>query len=535
MNKYIKKLIDKSVDKSKNNSNNNKNNDNNDNNNNNNSNNSSNTDKKISTDLKINLNYIKKQFGNSHDIIFREINVGSKICIPAVVISINGLVNQNLIDYDLLKRVMHIDIKLKDDFMEYIKKSIITMVDINDINNMDEVFDGILSGESVMLIDGYSSGFRLDTREWKDRGVSQPIIGSVVRGPREGFSETLLTNTALLRRRIKTPQLIFDKVNCGQYTKTDIVIAYIKGIANDKIVKEVKKRISKIDIDGILDSGYIEQLIEDEPFSLFPTIGNTEKPDQAAGKLLEGRIAILVDGSPIALTIPFLFIENIQTSEDYYTRPWYATFTRIIRVLSLIIVIFLPGFYISAQTYNQEMLPTHLFITMAASKEGVPFPAFIEILIMSILFEVLKEAGVRMPKHIGEALSIVGALVLGEAAVGAGFVSNPAVMITALTGIATFVIYSLNDSITILRFAFMILGAAGGLFGMLIGTIFLLLHLVSIRSFGAPYMSPMGPRNNKDMKDTLIRVPLWMMSSRSEVISKNTKKSSTNRFVNKSK
>ncbi|GMQ56361.1 spore germination protein [Vallitalea sediminicola] len=519
MNKYIRKLIDKSAkniskDKAKN---------------------INNTNRKISTDLQSNLKYIKNQFGNSHDIIYREINVGSKICIPAVVISINGLVNQSLLDYDLLKRVMHIDIKLKDNFLEYIKKSIITMVDIKTIDCMNTAFDAILSGESVMLIEGYNTGFRLDTRDWKDRGVSQPIIGSVVRGPREGFSETLLTNTALIRRRIKTPLLIFDKVNCGQYTKTDIVIAYIKGIADDKIVDQVKKRINEIDIDGILDSGYIEQLIEDEPFSLFPTIGNTEKPDQAAGKLLEGRIVILVDGSPIALTIPFMFIENIQTSEDYYTRPWYATFTRIIRVLSIIIVIFLPGFYISAQTYNQEMLPTHLFITMAASKEGVPFPAFIEILLMSILFEVLKEAGVRMPKHIGQALSIVGALVLGEAAVGAGFVSNPAVMITALTGIATFVIYSLNDSITILRFAFMILGAAGGLFGMLIGTIFLLLHLVSIRSFGAPYMSPMGPRNNKDMKDTLIRVPLWMMNSRPQAITKNTNKSSSDRFINKSK
>ncbi|GMQ62720.1 spore germination protein [Vallitalea maricola] len=521
MNKYIKKLVNRSENKTKFKSNSNDN--------------SNDTKKKISTDLQSNLKYIKKQFGNSHDIIYRELNIGCKITIPAVVISINGLVNQRLLDYDLLKRVMHIEIKLKEDFMEYIEKSVITMVDIKTIDSMNDLFDGILSGESVMLIEGYNTAFKMDTRDWKDRGVNQPIIGSVVRGPREGFTETLLTNTALIRRRIKTPRLIFDKINCGQYTKTDIVIAYIKGIANDKIVNEVKNRISKIDIDGILDSGYIEQLIEDEPFSLFPTIGNTEKPDQAAGKLLEGRIVILVDGSPIVLTLPFLFLENIQTSEDYYTRPWYATFTRLIRVLSIIIVVFLPGFYISAQTYNQEMLPTHLFITMAATKEGVPFPAFIEILIMSILFEVLKEAGVRMPRHIGQALSIVGALVLGEAAVGAGFVSNPAVMITALTGIATFVIYSLNDSITILRFAFMILGAAGGLFGMLIGTIFLLLHLVSIRSFGAPYMSPMGPRNNKDMKDTLIREPLWMMNSRSEVISKNTNKSSTNKLINKSK
>lgn len=510
MNKYIKKFINKGFNKTSNED----------------TKKIDNYKKNISTNLQTNIDYIKKQFGNSHDIIYREINIGSKICVPAMIISINGLVNQSVLDFDILKRVMHIDIKLKEDFLDYIKKSIITMTDIKNIDDMNKVFEAILSGESVMLIDGYSIAFELDTRGWDDRGVNEPVIGSVVRGPREGFSETLLTNTALLRRRIKTPKLVFDRINCGEYTKTDIVIAYIKGIANDKIVNEVKKRINKIDIDGILDSGYVEQLIEDEPISIFPTIGNTEKPDQAAGKLLEGRIVILVDGSPIALTVPFLFVENIQATEDYYTRPFYATFTRIIRILSIIIVVFLPGFYISAQTYNQEMLPTHLFITMAASKEGVPFPAFIEILIMSILFEVLKEAGIRMPKQIGQALSIVGALVLGQAAVEAGFVSNPAVMITALTGIATFVIYSLNDSITILRFVFMILAAVGGLFGMLVGTIFLLLHLVSIRSFGAPYMSPFGPRNAKDMKDSIIRAPLWMLTSRSQIISKNKKKPS---------
>lgn len=515
MNKYIKKLINKSFDKTTNESNKK----------------SNNYNRKISTNLKINIAYIKKQFGDSHDIIYREINIGSKTCIPAIVISINGLINQSVLDFDILKRVMHEDIKIKEDFLDYIKKSIITMTEINNIDNMNKVFEAILSGESVMIIDGYDIAFELDTRGWDDRGVNEPIIGSVVRGPREGFSETLLTNTALLRRRIKTPKLVFNRINCGEYTNTDVVIAYIKGIANDKIVKEVKERINKINIDGILDSGYVEQLIEDEPLSLFPTIGNTEKPDQAAAKLLEGRIVILVDGSPIALTVPYLFIENIQSSEDYYTRPFYATFTRIIRVLSIIIVVFLPGFYISAQTYNQEMLPTHLFITMAASMEGVPFPAFIEILVMAILFEVLKEAGVRMPRNVGQALSIVGALVLGQAAVQAGLVSNPAVMITALTGIATFVIYSLNDSITILRFVFMILAAVGGLFGMLVGTIFLLLHLVSIRSFGAPYMSSLGPKNTKDMKDSLIRAPLWMMTSRSQVISKNSKKHS-NRSIN---
>ncbi len=485
--------------------------------------------KKIAIDLESNLKFIKNQFGISHDIIYREIKIGSKHGIPAAIIFINGLTRQNVLDFNVLKRVMYEHIDDKQHLMSYMKSNILTVADIKDIDSINDVFRAVLMGKTVLLIEGYETAFELDTRDWKDRDVKEPVTGSVVRGPHEAFTETLLTNTALIRRRIKSTKLTFELLKLGQYTQTDIVIAYVKGIAKNKIIAEVKERLAQIDIDGIIDSGYVEQLIEDEPFSLFPTIGNTEKPDVAAAKLLEGRIALLVDGSPIVLTIPFLFIENIQSSEDYYSRPWYASFTRGIRVLALIIVIFLPGFYISAQTYNQEMLPTHLFITMAAAKEGVPFPAFVEIFVMSIFFEVFKEAGIRMPKYIGQAVSIVGALVLGEAVVEAGFVSNPAIMITALTGIATFVIYSLNDSITILRFVFMILGAFGGLFGMLIGTIFLLLHMVSIKSFGAPYMSPLAPRSNKGLKDSLIRFPLWMMNERPGVMSKNKKRSKNNK------
>ncbi len=305
--------------------------------------------------------------------------IGRKHGIPAAIIFINGLTRQNVLDFNVLKRVMHEHIDDKQHLWNYIKSNILTVADIKDIDSINDVFRAVLMGKTVLLIDGYETAFELDTRDWKDRDVKEPVTGSVVRGPHEAFTETLLTNTALIRRRIKSTKLTFELLKLGQYTQTDIVIAYVKGIAKEKIIAEVKERLAQIDIDGIIDSGYVEQLIEDEPFSLFPTIGNTEKPDVAAAKLLEGRIALLVDGSPIVLTIPFLFIENIQSSEDYYSRPWYASFTRGIRVLALIIVIFLPGFYISAQTYNQEMLPTHLFITMAAAKEGVPFPAFVEI------------------------------------------------------------------------------------------------------------------------------------------------------------
>lgn len=490
----------------------------------------------LSKNLNKNLRKIKELLGNSSDVIIREFNIGLNNEVNAAVVCIDGMVEKAMINENIMKSLMlHARIAKptpltgKIDMLTAIKKNALTTVELKEVKTFEEVFDGILSGETVLLIDGYNIALKADTRGWETRGVQEPKTEAVVRGPREGFSETLRVNTALLRRKIKSPDLIVEAMKIGRVTRTDVCIAYIRGIANDKIVEELRKRLGRIDIDGILESGYIEEFIEDNPFSIFPTIGNTEKPDVAAAKLLEGRIAVITDGTPIVLTLPHLFVEVLQASEDYYSRPWYSTLIRWIRGAALITTIVIPSLYIAAQSYHHEMIPTELLITMAASKEGIPFPVLVETLFMGIVFEMLREAGVRMPRPIGQAVSIVGALVLGEAAVNAGIVSAPAVIVIGISGISGFIVTAQSDSIAIMRFSFMILAGFAGLFGLLLGAVFLMIHLAGLRSFGVPYLSPIAPTIIPDLKDVIIRAPLWAMRKRPRSIrSKNSVRSGLN-------
>jgi spore germination protein KA len=291
---------------------------------------------------------------------------------------------------------------------------------------------------------------------------------------------------------------------------------YLKGIANDKTVSEVQSRLNRISIDAILESGYIEELIQDETYSPFPTVYNTERPDAVAGAILEGRIAILVDGTPFVLVVPALFVHFLQASEDYYQRADIATLIRFLRYFSFFLALLTPSLFIAITTFHQEMLPTQLLISLASQREGVPFPALVEAVMMEITFEVLREAGVRLPRAVGSSISIVGALVIGQAAVEAGIIS-------ALTAISSFVSPNFNMSISvrILRFIFMLLGASFGLFGIILGLIVMVLHLNSLRSFGIPYLAPFAPFILKDQKDGIIRLPHWALSSRPRLISQN--------------
>jgi len=272
-----------------------------------------------------------------------------------------------------------------------------------------------------------------------------------------------------LRRKIKNTQLKFEKITVGKQTKTDICIVYINGIANEKIVQEVKDRITRIETDSILESGYIEAFIEDAPYSLFPTVGNSEKPDIVSAKLLEGRIAVLTDGTPFVLTLPYLFIEAFQNSEDYYSRPYLATFIRWLRWLAFFISTFLPALYVAITTYHHELLPTSLLISIASANEGSPFPTIVEALLMLVAYEILREAGLRLPKAVGQAVSIVGALVIGDAAVSAGLVGAPMVVVVALTGICSFVVPTLTDVTTVTRFVLLILSGFAGMYGVILG------------------------------------------------------------------
>jgi spore germination protein KA len=350
--------------------------------------------------------------------------------------------------------------------------------------------------------------------------VEEPQSQTVIRGPKEGFTENIRTNTALIRRKIKSPDLWIINRKIGRQTQTDVSVMYLHGIADEKIVNEILQRLDRIDTDSILESGYIEEFIQDRTFTPFPTITNTERPDAVAGAVLEGKVAILVDGTPFVLIAPITIFKLFQSSEDYYQKHDIATFLRLLRMVSFVISMLLPSLYIAITTFHQQMLPTLLLISLAAQREGVPFPALVEAFAMEITFEVLREAGVRMPRAIGSAISIVGALVLGQAAVQAGLVSAAMVIIVSFTAIASFVApsISISNSARLLRFGFMILAATLGLFGIIAGMIAVLIHLSGLRSFGIPYLVPVAPFIPSDQKDTLIRVPWWAMKRRPRLI-----------------
>ena len=474
------------------------------------------------------LQRIKQTFEKSSDIVIRTFTIGLDASIHAAIIYTDGLADSTVIQNFILESLM-IDINQKgsetvpyprNKIIQRVKDSILTVGKITDIKDFETLFTDVLSGNTVILIEGFCEAISASTAGWEDRGVSEPTSQTVVRGPREGFSENLRTNTALVRRKIKDSNLYCEQKQIGKVTKTSIAIMYINGIVNDKVVKEVHHRLDKIDIGGVLESGYIEELIQDDTFTPFPTIFNSERPDVIAACLLEGRVAILVDGTPFVLVVPSLFIQNFQVAEDYYQRADISSLLRLLRVICFLIALLGPSFYIAVTTYHQEMLPTPLLISLAAQREGVPFPAFVEAVIMEIAFEILREAGIRMPRAVGQAVSIVGALVLGQAAVEAGIVSGSMVIVVSLTAIANFVFpaYNMAISIRMLRFGMMILSASFGLYGITVGILALLLHLNSLRSFGIPYMAPISPLIPDDLKDTVVRFPQWALFSRPRLI-----------------
>jgi spore germination protein KA len=483
----------------------------------------------ISSDLKYNLDHVKKTLGNSSDIVLREFQAGIKGEIKLGIIYTDGLSNtdtiQDFILETLMNKIRNLDLDSNvvnsSNWFDVIKSHSLPVGDMKEISDFQKLFFYVLSGDTLLLIDGFPKGIVISSRGWADRGVQEPSSQTVVRGPKDGFSETLRTNTALIRRRIKDPNLWLETKQIGKKTQTDIAIMYLKGVVNDKTVTEVQSRLNRINIDAILESGYIEELIQDATFTPFPTVFNTERPDTVAAAILEGRIAILVDGTPFVLIVPALMVHFFQSSEDYYQRADIATLIRLLRYFAFFLALLTPSAYIAVTTFHQEMLPTPLLISLSAQREGVPFPAIVEALIMELTFEILREAGVRMPRAVGSAISIVGALVIGQAAVEAGIVTATMVIVVSLTAISSFVAPAFNLAIAVrmLRFPMMLLAATFGLFGIILGLIVMVLHLSNLRSFGIPYLAPNAPFILQDQKDNLIRLPHWSLVSRPRLIS----------------
>ncbi|QBD84033.1 spore germination protein [Clostridium tetani] len=463
----------------------------------------------ISKDLEENLKYLKEIFKDNSDMIFREFYMGE---VKSLIVYIDGMADKNLLNDFVLENLMDRDRSLKEeDFnKETLKNKFLTVSDLNEIDSLKKGIDSMLSGDTLMLVNGLDIAYVLSTRFWPTRGVTEPSGETVLRGSRDGFTETIRFNTALVRRRIKDTGFKIVPKQLGTRSKTDIAVMYIDDIANEDIVDEVFKRLDKIDIDAVLDSGYVEQLIEDNEWSIFPQTQSTERPDVVAASLYEGRVSILVDNSPFAIVVPATLPALFQSPDDYYQRWIYGSILRLIRMVSIFLSVLLPSLYVATTSFHPSIIPTRLAYFIASSREGVPFPAFIEAIIMEISLALLMESVVRLPKAIGSTIGIVGGLIIGQAAVSAGIVSPIMIIIVSLTAITSFTTpnYEINSAFRIVRFALIILASIMGLYGIIIGLIILLVHMIKLKSFGLGYLLPIVNSSKGDFKDLYIRFPI---------------------------
>lgn len=486
----------------------------------------------LTGDLKDTEEKIRGAFGNSSDLTLRYVNLGANPRVQILVAHLDGMVDVVSLTNGVIRPILegtlyaseHISKEPPRRKVAYalLKQQLIHISTVKETDSLEKALEYIGRGFAVLFVEGVSRGLACEVKGWAERDVAEPGTEATVRGPRQGFVENSRVNTSMLRRMIVSPLLWVEEMQVGAITKTTITIAHIKGIADDGVVEEVRRRIRSIEVDSILESGYIEEYIEDAPYSPFPTILRTERPDKVAAALLEGKVAIITDGTPFALVVPATFTSFFVASEDYYERYFIGTFMRLLRIVAFFVSLISPSIYVAITTFHQEMLPTPLILSIAAQREGVPFVAVIEALFLELSFEFLREAGIRRPKVIGPAISIVGALILGEAAVRAGLVSSALVIVVAATSIASFIspIYSMAINVHLLRFPILFLAGSLGLFGVIMGLSAILIHLSSLRSFGVPYLEPLSPIVFPEWKDSLIRLPLWMMDTRPKLIAK---------------
>ncbi|MCP3772972.1 spore germination protein [Paenibacillus sp. MZ04-78.2] len=478
---------------------------------------------KLTDDLAANSRMIMNVIGHNHDVVLRELAIGSR-GIKAAVIYISGLVESQKLNEYVIKPLLLMEIsqevamtgKLKEEMMTHVVK----LEDVGELNDLNGCIESILDGKSVLIADGVTGGIVLNTSGGTRRSINEPVSETLVRGPREGFIESIETNISLLRRSIKDPAFTMLKTTLGRRTKRSVAVAFMDGIVNDHIVETVMLRLGKIDIDDVPESGYIEQFIEDNHYSPFPQSMSTERPDKVVSALLEGRVAILLDGTPFVLVVPVTFPMLLQSPEDYYERWPIGSLVRLLRFVIAFFALFLPSIYIACTSYHPGLIPTRLAMSITASREGVPFPTLVEALIMEVTIEILREAGIRLPKPIGQAVGIVGGLVIGEAAVRAGIVSPIMVIVVAVTAISSFALpqYGISISIRILRFFMMFAAAVFGLYGIMLVFLLVCSHVMKLKSFGVNYAGTFVHYRLNDWKDTFVRFPLQLMRKRPEFL-----------------
>lgn len=490
----------------------------------------------VSQNMQQNISIIKKILNNDETLVFRYIHEPSQQKACFCVVYVNAISNVELICQNVIKPIEETILSgnVISSFAQNFVQNIIHAPIETETTDINQVIFHILSGNSALFAEGLSSAIIISSKKFDMRSIEEPPVEKILSGPREGFVEPLAVNLGLLRRKLNTPNFRTTFKYIGRYSSTKVCICYIEGIANPWVVIELEKRLDSIDIDGAINMGIISELIRDFPYSPFKTVGSTERPDVAASKLLEGRVALFIDGSPVVLTVPFLFVEYFQSSDDYNLNFYSASFNRIIRILCFILTISVPSVYVALTTYHQEMIPTDLIISIAQARQGVPLPTVVETLALLAVFEIVRETSARMPVQIGQTLSIVGALVIGQAAVEARLVSAPIIIVVALSGITSLTIPKLKGAIIFLTIVFIILSSMFGLYGYIFCAAALLLHLFNLQSFGVLYALNVSTSELQDIKDTIIRVPWWRMNLRPKniAINGNRKRMSSNKTNN---
>lgn len=453
----------------------------------------------------------------SDDVIFFEFTAGSK---NALAVYVDSITDKETLGLQVIFPLKSANVS------QSVKKlaKTITCANVKTVTEIKEAANEVLNGSTVILIDGKAGGFAADVKKFDVRAIAEPPTELAIRGPRNGFIESIKTNLSLVRRYLKTTALKIETTEIGKYSSTTVAIMSIDGITDPSLVKKIKNKLENVKIDGIPDSSYVSKILYERKNSLFKQVGSTERPDVLIERMLEGRIGILVDGSPFALTLPYLLIEDFQTAEDYYISHYRANLVRALRVLAIFLSVFLPGLFVAAQLFHLQLIPLNFLLTIVNSIKGIPLSPSLEMFFLLLIFEILNETSIRMPKYVGMALAVVGALVLGETAVNAGLVSTPAVLIMAMSGISIYTVPELTETTSILRFIVLLIAGSIGGYGIVLTEAFLTCYLCASENYGVPYVAPYSPLIMNDLQDGIYMSDVTSMPFRPQALNAKNKR-----------
>ena len=461
--------------------------------------------KNISASLEKNLQDLQTEFDNSADLMIRRMQVCG---VPAALVSMEGLVNKLNIAESILNPILQAELEEKNPvkLFSLLETRILSTTDHNTFTDQEELMTFLLNGFAIFLLDGCGKALAAGVQGYAYRSIAEPQNENSQKGSRESFVEPFLINMSMIRRRIRDPRLKFERLAVGKRSRTNLLLCYVRDVAAKELVDGIREKLLQADMETVMGSGYIAPFVsKQESGFFFVGAGRSERPDTVCGKLVEGRVAVIIDGTPSVLVLPRLFVENFQTFDDYVNRPFYAFFTRILKYIAFFLSLFFPGFYVATAAFHPELLPQPLLIKIAQSEVSTPFPLMLELLLIHIIYEIMREAGLRAPKPLGHAVSIVGALVIGDMAVSSGLVGPPTLMVVAVTATAAYVTPSLYEISSVIRLVMIFVGGWLGFWGLMLGVFLVLVNICSETVYGIPFSAPVSPFSWKSMRDVFWR------------------------------